>query len=186
MKQAKPASFAPALVALVALVLLAGVARGDAFSDVPIGGGRDAASPEAAAPASGPSASRIGGSLAAVVALIVVAGFAYRRVAGGAGGGGGSVVRLVGRSVLTPKHQVMVLQVGRRLVVVGDAGHGMQPLCEVTDPEEVTEVLVAAGVAPAEDDPVKAGAFAAEFERHVDRPAAVDDVIERMRKEGVG
>ncbi len=99
----------------------------------------------------GPSAGRIIASLTGVVALIVGLGWVYRRVGGDAGKTSTGGVRLVSRSLLTPKHQVMVLEIGHRLVVVGDAGHGMQPLCEVTDPAEVESILAASGSGRAAD-----------------------------------
>ena len=149
-----------ARIALIAGLACAAVARADVDSR-PIAQRSD--SPAAAPSATGPSVTRIAGSLAVVAGLIVAVGYGYRRLSASTATGGGAAVTLVSRTVLTPKHQVMVLRVGGRLVVVGDAGHGMQPLCEVTDPAEVKRVLVAAGVADADDDPVKAGAFAAAY-----------------------
>ena len=57
-------------------------------------------------------------------------------------GRSGRGVRLLSRTVLSPKQQVLLLQVGRRVVVVGDAGAaGMRPLCEITDPDEVASLI---------------------------------------------
>ena len=149
MKPTTPASF------ILAIVLLAGGAAGQSrFDDQPLRAepSEPAAIETAEAPQSGgPSAGRIIASLTGVVALIVGLGWVYRRVGGDAAKQHNGGVRLVSRTLLTPKHQVMVLEIGHRLVVVGDAGHGMQPLCEVTDPTEVESVLAAAGAGKAAD-----------------------------------
>ncbi len=51
-------------------------------------------------------------------------------------------MRLLSRTVLSPKQQVLLLQVGRRVIVVGDGGAaGMRPLCEITDPDEVAALV---------------------------------------------
>lgn len=52
-----------------------------------------------------------------------------------------SAVRLLGRSMITPKHQVLLLQVGRRIMVAADNGTQLTPLGEIHDPEEVALVL---------------------------------------------
>ncbi|MEL7238877.1 MAG: flagellar biosynthetic protein FliO, partial [Planctomycetota bacterium] len=108
----------------------------------------------------GPSMTRVVLSLAGVAVLIVGLGFVYRKMVAGQQAKGGAVT-MVSRSVLTPKHQVMVLRVGHRLVVVGDAGQGMQPLCEITDPGEIAAVVGAAG---GDLDELQAGAFAASLD----------------------
>jgi flagellar biogenesis protein FliO len=178
------------------LLLIVPAASGDAFDDVPLRAGDGAIDPNnldspAVATTTGPSLTRILGSLAVVAVLIVALGFGYRRLTATTNRAGGAAVTLISRTVLTPKHQVMVLKVGRRLVVVGDAGHGMQALSEVSDPDEVTEVLAAAGRAEAVDDPVKADAFSASYEAAVNdgfdplaqtEPADVQSVLEDLRK----
>jgi flagellar protein FliO/FliZ len=50
-------------------------------------------------------------------------------------------VQVLSRNILSPKQQVLVLQVGRRVVVVGDTGQQMNPLCEITDPDEVAALI---------------------------------------------
>ena len=151
---------------LLALLLLPTFARADAFDSKPINlesAATASADGEAAAqPQTGPSVTRVLGSLALVAALIVGLGVAWKKISATTNkAAGAAAVTMVGRTVLTPRHQVMVLKVGHRLVVVGDAGHGMQPLCEITDPHEVASVLASSGAASADLDPVKAGAFAA-------------------------
>jgi flagellar biogenesis protein FliO len=50
-------------------------------------------------------------------------------------------VQILSRNVISPKQQLLVLQVGRRLVVVGDSGQQMNPLCEITDPDEMAALI---------------------------------------------
>jgi flagellar biogenesis protein FliO len=52
-----------------------------------------------------------------------------------------SAIRVLSRSIVAPKQQVLLLQVGRRVVVVGDCGVSMHPLTEITDPEEVAALI---------------------------------------------
>lgn len=94
----------------------------------------------AGAASAGPSVPRIIGSLALVAGLIVGLGFAYRRLFAAQNRAGGAVT-VISRQMLTPKHQVLVLRVGRRLLIVGDSGQGMQALAQVTDPSEMSEII---------------------------------------------
>ncbi len=163
---------------LIGLFLLVSPALGDAFDDRPINLPDPTTSQEAtattdAAPVTGPSVTRVLASLTLVAALIVGLGIAWKKVSQTAGkAAGAAAVSLIGRTVITPRHQVMVLKVGHRLVVVGDAGHGMQPLCEISDPEEVASVLATCGKASAEFDSIKADAFAATLDE-----ATLDDTL---------
>ncbi|MEM1011342.1 MAG: flagellar biosynthetic protein FliO [Planctomycetota bacterium] len=157
--------------ALIAAAVVAGAiwttstARADAFADTPIIAADSSTSSEPTqTTATGPSATRVLASLAGVGLLIVATGWAWRRfMPGGPGAPGASAVKLAARVNLTPKHQVFVLRVGHRLLVVGDSGHGMNALAQITDGDEVADVLAACGAASATDDPLKADAFAATF-----------------------
>ena len=193
------------LAVLVVLLTFATVARAqapaaDRFADKPITTSAEGGAKPA--PAAGPSASRVVVSLCVVAVLIVALGWAYKRMfASQQNKGGGGAVSLVSRTMLTPRHQVFVLRVGHRLIVVGDSGHGMNRLGEITDPAEMVAVLGESGDA-AELRQLKAGAFGAaldEFERQpipsgdeepVDEPppppfddarGEVQSLIERVR-----
>lgn len=99
----------------------------------------------------GPSVTRVIVSLGAVAILIVSLGWVYRRMLSAQQNkGGGAAVSLVSRSLLTPKHQVLVLRAGSRVLVVGDSGHGMNLLCEISEPAEVAALL--GENVPLEDD----------------------------------
>jgi flagellar biogenesis protein FliO len=53
----------------------------------------------------------------------------------------GKPIKVLSRSVLSPKQQLLLLQIGKRLVVVGDSGGSMNPLCEINDPDEVAILI---------------------------------------------
>lgn len=152
------------LLILATFAVSATPAAGQSLEDQPIGGGAESAPAAAAQPATGPSVTRVAGSLALVAALIVALGWAYRKLSVGTESAKSGPVTLIGRSMLTPKHQVLVLKVGYRLVVIGDSGQGMQPLCEITDPAEMTTVLSAAGKDEAELQALRGGAFTASLQ----------------------
>ena len=168
---------------LLPLLLAAGLPAAtlaDAFDATPIVSteGNQAAEPP---PAVGPSGTRVVMSLALVAVLIVGLGFVYKRLVTGQTTKAGAVT-LVSRSILTPKHQAMVLKVGDRLVVVGDAGHGLQPLCEIVDPAEIGRVMTAAGHEP---DELSGDAFAAEVDRasaEYERPPADEGAALHLRE----
>jgi flagellar biogenesis protein FliO len=95
---------------------------------------------------------RLGISLGIVLALVVGTGWVYRRLVGGASSAKpSSSVRLLSRTVLAPRQQVLLLQVGRRVIVVGDSGGHFTTLAEVTDAVEVSE-LVASSLGQREAD----------------------------------
>jgi flagellar biogenesis protein FliO len=50
-------------------------------------------------------------------------------------------VQVLVRSTVSPRQQLMLIQVGRRLVLVGNSGAEMNALCQIDDPDEVAEVL---------------------------------------------
>lgn len=109
----------------------------------------DAAAPSAGAPVpaagaqpSGMDYPRVLAALGMVIALILGLRWCSRFVFPTSGGrAGGRAVEVVSRSALSPKQQVLLLRVGRRVVVVGDSGAHMHPLCEITDPDEVAELV---------------------------------------------
>ncbi len=81
-------------------------------------------------------------SLGLVVAVILALRWGGVRVFGGAGAVKTSqVMHVVSRSIISPKQQLILVQVGRRLVMVGNSGAQLTPLAEITDADEVAELL---------------------------------------------
>jgi len=85
---------------------------------------------------------RVLGALGIVIGLIFVLRWGGRFLFPGAAGRGASrAIEVLSRSPLSPKQQVLLIRVGRRLVVVGDTGSQMNALCEITDPDEIASLV---------------------------------------------
>lgn len=50
-------------------------------------------------------------------------------------------IEVIARAALSPRQQVMLIRVGRRLIVVGDSGSQMNALCELSDSDEVAALV---------------------------------------------
>jgi flagellar protein FliO/FliZ len=96
-----------------------------------------AAQPAPLAPDSG----RIIAALFAVLVLILLLRWALRRLIPAALARQARGIRIVGRTAIGPKQQVLLLQVGRRMLVVGDSGQQLNTLCEINDPDEAAALL---------------------------------------------
>ena len=81
-------------------------------------------------------------ALCAVILLILGMRALGKKMVPGAGLKGSSrAMQVVARSTVSPRQQLMLIQVGRRLVMVGCGGAEMRALCEIGDADEVAEVL---------------------------------------------
>ena len=59
----------------------------------------------------------------------------------GVGGRASGVLQVVSRLNVSPKQQILLIRVGRRLVMVGNSGTQMNTLSEIIDPEEAALLL---------------------------------------------
>ena len=87
-------------------------------------------------------------ALAVVVGLIFVTRWLLKRAGAAAGiTAGGRAVEVLARSPLSSRHQMYLVRMGRRLLLVGSGPEGLRTLSEVTDQQEVQDLLkaVAAG-----------------------------------------
>ena len=57
------------------------------------------------------------------------------------GAGSTKAITVLGRSLVTPRQHLMLVQVGRRIVVLANNGTQISPVCEITDPVEVAELV---------------------------------------------
>ncbi len=92
-------------------------------------------------------------------------------------------VHVLSRTVIGPKQQLLLIQIGQRLVAVGDNGAQLTALCQITDPDEVASLIgQTRSAGRGEDTPFSPvlGKAAAAYERderadfsalNVDRPA---------------
>jgi len=86
---------------------------------------------------------RVGLSLAAVIGLILALRWGGKKLFQRPGGARATrAVQLLARSPVSPRQQVLLLRVGRRILVVGDCNGQMNSLSEITDPEEVAALVV--------------------------------------------
>lgn len=81
-------------------------------------------------------------ALCAVVSLIFFFKWGARRfMVGGVASGHSRAVHVVSRTLISPRQQLMLVKVGRRLVLVANTGAGMNTICEISDEKEVAELL---------------------------------------------
>lgn len=118
----------------------------DALESSPIIPEASAPAPDKSAPQPAPAGTfdvtRVLLALSGVVALIFLLRAAAKRVFPGAAvHGATSAVKILARTSISPKQHLLVIQFGRRLVLVGDTGANLNPLCEITDADEIAGIL---------------------------------------------
>jgi flagellar biogenesis protein FliO len=103
-------------------------------------------------------------ALGAVIGVILGLKFGAAKIFGirAMGPGTNKGVRVLSRTMMGPKQQLVLLQVGRRLILVADSAGTVSQVCEISDPDEVAE-LAAQGTGSA------AAAARASFNRELER-----------------
>jgi flagellar biogenesis protein FliO len=95
---------------------------------------------------------RLGIAMAIVLGAIFVSQKVWKRMGmPGAGGRAAGALQVVSRLSVSPKQQLLLVRVGRRLVLVGNSGTQMNSLCEIADPEEAAGLLGQQAVAAREE-----------------------------------
>ena len=95
-----------------------------------------------ATPDNGFSVQRVLLSLAVVLAIIFGLRWIGRRFFAVPGGGGSTrAVQVLSRTTLAPRQHLLLIQVGRRVVLVANSGVQMNTLCEMQDPDEVADLM---------------------------------------------
>jgi flagellar biosynthetic protein FliO len=97
-------------------------------------------------PASGRSQgmelSRVGMALAVVIALILLLRWGGKKLFQKGGMSRSTrAVQVLARAPLAPRQHIVLVRVGRRVLVVGECGSQMNPLCEITDGDEIAALL---------------------------------------------
>lgn len=106
------------------------------------GGAAYSATQPAAMPSLGVDITRMFLALIIVIALILLARWVVKRFYQGAISTGGTrVVQVLNRTVLAPRQQVLLLQVGRRVVVVGESNGSLTTLAQIDDPDEIAQLV---------------------------------------------
>ncbi|MDB5333764.1 MAG: hypothetical protein JWP03_4915 [Phycisphaerales bacterium] len=128
--------------------------------------------------------SRVIGALAAVIGLILALKWGGKKLLRTPGAGRTSrAVQVLARSAVSPRQQILLLRVGRRVIVVGDSGSQMNALSEITDADEV-----AALVGQIQDDKpdLAARAFGAMFRRARSGMESNDEAEAEHPQDGTG
>jgi flagellar biogenesis protein FliO len=95
-----------------------------------------------AAPSSGFDTLRVVIALGGVVGLIFLLRSGVRRIFPGAVPHRSSrAMQVLCRLAISPRQHLLLVQVGKRLIVVGDGGAQLNPLCEIASPEEVEAIV---------------------------------------------
>ena len=174
------------VAAILLLVASASVSRAQATQPVGEIIRRDASATGATTGGSlsgGTSATRVALSLAGVLALIVVLAVVATKImprgkfGGGGVSSGGGAIHVLARTPIGPKQRVVLLQVGRKILVLGDCdGHPLSTLCEIGEFDEAAALI---GQLQAEGG---SKSFSAALENAMERfRAAERDVIETRR-----
>ena len=90
---------------------------------------------------------RIGLAMLIVLGAIYISNRVWKRLGmpGSLTKASGSL-QVVSRLAVSPKQQILLIRVGRRLVLVGNSGTQMNPLTEIVDPEETAGIIGQAAV----------------------------------------
>ena len=80
-------------------------------------------------------------ALAVVVVLIFVARIMLKRFSPVSGPQRREVLDVLARTTVSPRHQLLLVRVGRRVVLVGQAPASLTTLSEVSDAEEVAALI---------------------------------------------
>ncbi|MDP9173024.1 MAG: flagellar biosynthetic protein FliO [Planctomycetota bacterium] len=87
-------------------------------------------------------AARVILALGGVIGLILLTRlFAKRWIPGATLHRATDSMKIISRVAIAPRQHLLLVQVGKRLVVVGDTGMHLNPLCEITDANEVEQML---------------------------------------------
>lgn len=85
---------------------------------------------------------RVAGALVIVLGLIFALRWGAKKFfVPGMAGKSTRAVQVLSRSSITPRQHILLLRVGRRVIVVGEAGSQMNSLAEITDPDEIASLL---------------------------------------------
>jgi len=88
---------------------------------------------------------RTAGAMAIVVALIFAVRFLLRRIGGPAAAHRRlGALEVLGRQNLSGRHQLYLVRLGGRLLLVGAGPEGLSTLAEVRDPQEFAQLIEAA------------------------------------------
>jgi flagellar biogenesis protein FliO len=90
---------------------------------------------------------RVAIALGLVLGAIYVSNRVWRRLGmPGSGNKASGSLQVMSRLAISPKQQILLIRVGRRLVLVGNSGGQMSSLTEIVDPEETAGLIGQAAI----------------------------------------
>ncbi len=87
----------------------------------------------------------------------------------------GNIIKVLSRTSLSPKHQAVLVKVGKRMLLVGMTAENMTTLTELTDDDELGEVLASSSTAKREHRAQFETMLGQQQERFVDDDEADDE-----------
>lgn len=85
---------------------------------------------------------RVALALGGVIAIIFTMRWGAKKYLGvAAATGAGKIVRVLGRAAIGPRQQIVLLQIGRRVIIAADNAGQLSTLSQVTDADEVASLL---------------------------------------------
>ncbi|MGN6504647.1 MAG: FliO/MopB family protein [Tepidisphaeraceae bacterium] len=113
-----------------------------AYDNQPVRRSGHAPSTSTATPAESFNVERLITAMAVVLTLIFILRYAAGWLFPATKASRGSrAVRVLSRSTIAPRQQVMLLHVGRRVIIVGESGGALSSLGHIQDPDEVAELI---------------------------------------------
>jgi flagellar biogenesis protein FliO len=85
---------------------------------------------------------RVALALGGVIAIIFTLRWGARKYLGvAAATGAGKIVRVLGRATIGPRQQIVMLQIGKRVIIAADNAGQLSTLSQVTEADEVASLL---------------------------------------------
>jgi flagellar biogenesis protein FliO len=154
----------------------------DPYQETPLPARRNAPTTQTTGVATGTTpadpfdSKRLGIALLIVLGAVVVAQQIYKRIGmPGANGRASGALQVVSRLTVSPKQQILLIRVGRRLVLIGNSGGQMNSLCEIGDPEEAAGLIGQVAV-ERDEAPSSFSAVLGDEEKQFDQQTNIDVV----------
>ena len=81
---------------------------------------------------------RVVGALGVVLGCIFIVRYAGKKILGlQTPGASNGVIQVLCRIPISPRQQLMLIQIGRKMILLANCGTSMNAVCEITDPDEV-------------------------------------------------
>ena len=80
-------------------------------------------------------------ALGVVIFLIFALKWVYAKLTGQVSTQNTQIVQVLARTAIAPRNHIVILRVGSRIIICSDSTHGTRTLSEITDPEEVAQML---------------------------------------------